>query len=82
MATEDHDYEEIKYFNLYGTKYVWETEQTGAVGRFDIKGLDSLANELPGDVSIFKEAYSKCKTLSQAVRHYVNGLFGAKDWWF
>ena len=43
MATEDHDYDEIKYFNLYGTKYVWETEQTGAVGRFDVKGLEKLA---------------------------------------
>ena len=78
MATEDHDYEEIKYFNLYGTKYVWETDQTGAVGRFNTKGLDTLSNELPGDVSIFKDAYSKCKTLSQAVRYYVNELFGTE----
>ena len=76
MATEDHDYDEIKYFNLYGKKYVWETDQTGAVGRFNTKGLDALANEVPGDVTIFKEAYLKSKTLSQAVRHYVNELFG------
>ena len=78
MATEDHDYDEIKYFNLYGTKYVWETEQTGAVGRFDTKGLDTLANELPGEISIFKEAYKKGRTLSQAVRYYVNELFGSE----
>src|SRR5688572_19928905 len=77
MATEDHDYDEIKYFNLYGTKYVWETEQTGAVGRFDTKGLDTLANELPGEISIFKEAYKKGRTLCQAVRYYVNELFGS-----
>jgi bacillithiol biosynthesis cysteine-adding enzyme BshC len=76
MATEDHDYDEIKYFNLYGTKHVWETNQTGAVGRFSVNGLDSLAHELPGDVNIFKEAYKKGRTLSQAVRHYVNDLFG------
>ncbi|HEX6227113.1 MAG TPA: bacillithiol biosynthesis BshC, partial [Chryseolinea sp.] len=76
MATEDHDYEEIKYFNLYGTKYLWETDQTGAVGRFDVKGLDTLANELPGEVNIFKKAYKKGRTLSQSVRHYVNELFG------
>ncbi|MCX8490499.1 MAG: bacillithiol biosynthesis BshC, partial [Cyclobacteriaceae bacterium] len=25
MASEDHDYEEIKYFRLYGKKYVWST---------------------------------------------------------
>jgi bacillithiol biosynthesis cysteine-adding enzyme BshC len=76
MASEDHDYDEIKYFTLYGNKYVWETDQTGAVGRFNTKGLEKLANELPGDVTIFREAYTKRKTLSQAVRYYVNELFG------
>lgn len=75
MASEDHDYDEIKYFKLYGKKYVWNTDQTGAVGRFSTKGLDMLANEVPGDTKIFKEAYTKNKKLSQAVRHYVNALF-------
>lgn len=76
MASEDHDYDEIKYFRLYGKKYTWETNQTGAVGRFDTKGLDALVKELPGDVSVFKEAYSKNNKLSDSVRHYVNALFG------
>lgn len=76
MASEDHDYEEIKYFNLYGKKYVWETNQSGPVGRFNTKGLDKLAGEIPGDAGIFREAYSKSGTLSQAVRYYANELFG------
>lgn len=76
MASEDHDYEEIKSFRLYGKKYSWETNQTGAVGRFDPKSLDKLAGDLPGDVSIFKTAYSKSKTLAEAARNYVNELFG------
>jgi bacillithiol biosynthesis cysteine-adding enzyme BshC len=76
MASEDHDYEEIKYFKLYGKKYVWETNQSGAVGRFLTNGLSALANEVPGETSIFREAYAKHKTLSAAVRHYVNALFG------
>src|SRR5579859_6554659 len=76
MASEDHDDEEIKSFRLYGKKYAWETDQTGAVGRFDPKSLAALADELPGDVSIFKSAYAKNKTLAGAVRHYVNELFG------
>ena len=76
MASEDHDYDEIKYFKLYGKKYVWETEQTGAVGRFQTKGLDTLAKELPGSLKLFREAYMAGKTLSQAVRLYVNKLFG------
>lgn len=76
MASEDHDYDEIKYFRLYGKKYIWETNQKGAVGRFETNGFDALIQTLPGDVNIFKEAYLKNKTLSDAVRHYVNSLFG------
>jgi bacillithiol biosynthesis cysteine-adding enzyme BshC len=77
MASEDHDYDEIKYFRLYGKKYTWETDQRGAVGRFSTTGLPQLAKELPGDVSIFIDAYSKGKTLADATRRYVNALFGA-----
>ena len=76
MASEDHDYEEIKYFRLYGKKYTWETDQKGAVGQFNTKELKNVLEQLPGDVSIFKEAYEKNGLLSDAVRHYVNTLFG------
>ncbi len=76
MASEDHDYEEIKYFRLYGKKYVWNTEQQGAVGKFHTKELKDLLNEVPGEISLFKEAYTKSKNLSQSVVHYVNKLFG------
>lgn len=78
MASEDHDYDEIKSFRLYEKKYTWETDQTGAVGKFDPKSIASLINELPGDVSIFKNAYSKNKTLAHATRQYVNELFGTE----
>lgn len=76
MATEDHDYEEIKYCRLYGKKYVWETRQTGAVGRFHLEGMKELIHNLPGEVSIFKKAYLQQPTLADAVRCYVNDLFG------
>ena len=76
MASEDHDYEEIKSFRLYGQKYVWETKQTGAVGRFETRDFDQLLQNVPGDISIFRDAYKKHKTLADAVRHYVNRLFG------
>ncbi len=76
MASEDHDYDEVKSFRLYGKKYSWETNQTGAVGRFDPKSLSKLIDELPGDVSLFKTAYTKKKTLADATRSYVNELFG------
>ncbi len=78
MASEDHDYDEIKYFRLYGKKYTWETKQQGAVGRFNTEGFAKIIAELPGDVSIFREAYLKNRKLSDAVRAYVNTLFASE----
>ncbi len=75
MASEDHDFEEISYFRLYGKKYTWQTDQKGAVGRFNTKGLEDVLKEVPGDIKFFKEAYGKHDTLSGAVRYYVNALF-------
>jgi bacillithiol biosynthesis cysteine-adding enzyme BshC len=75
-ASEDHDYEEIKSFRLYGKKYTWETAQQGAVGRFHNKDFKALLAEVPGEIGVFKEAYTKSETLGAAVRHYVNSLFG------
>lgn len=76
MASEDHDFEEIDHTFVDGEKYTWETDQLGAVGRFNTKGLEELANEIPGRTEIFKAAYSKSKNLADAVRDYVNELFG------
>jgi len=76
MASEDHDYEEIKSFRLYGKKYQWNTEQQGAVGRFHTKEFNALLSEIPGEIGLFREAYSKSKNLSEAVLRYVNVLFG------
>jgi len=75
MASEDHDYDEIKSFRLYNKKYTWETKQTGAVGRFDPQSITEILSTLPGDVSMFKTAYLTHKTLAGAVRSYVNALF-------
>ncbi|MEQ8362454.1 MAG: bacillithiol biosynthesis cysteine-adding enzyme BshC [Cyclobacteriaceae bacterium] len=76
MASEDHDFEEISYFKLYGKKYTWQTDQEGGVGRFNPKSLKNILSELPGDVSVFESAYLKHENLSDAVRYYVNELFG------
>ena len=76
MATEDHDFEEINHFSLFGQKYTWETDQQGAVGRYNPSSLKAVLNQLPEAVPLFEEAYSTQPTLAQAVRHYVNALFG------
>jgi hypothetical protein len=46
MASEDHDFEEIKSFLLFGQKWSWESAQKGAVGRFDTSELLPLLTEL------------------------------------
>ncbi len=76
MASEDHDYEEIKSFRLDGKKYTWETKQQGAVGRFHTKDFNKLLNEVPGNTELFRKAYTQHETLAGAVRYYVNELFG------
>jgi bacillithiol biosynthesis cysteine-adding enzyme BshC len=43
---EDHDFEEVQHFNLFGKTYTWESEQKGSVGRFQIQELKALFEEL------------------------------------
>jgi bacillithiol biosynthesis cysteine-adding enzyme BshC len=76
MATEDHDFEEISYFNLFGQKHVWETEQKGGVGRMDPSGLLKIIEGLRDKPEIFEKAYAENSTLGAAVRQYMHQLFG------
>ena len=76
MATEDHDFDEISYFNLFGKKYIWETDQKGAVGKFSTDAISKILEEMPEDSAIFKNAYGNAGNLADAVRSYVNELFG------
>jgi bacillithiol biosynthesis cysteine-adding enzyme BshC len=78
MASEDHDYDEINHFRVKGKKYTWVTQQQGAVGRFSTRGLPDLTASVPGDASLFTNAYKKGKTLAESVRIYVHQLFGAE----
>ena len=76
MASEDHDLEEIRSFSLFGQKYTWETGQTGPVGRMDPTSLAELIGQMPEKAPIFEKAYTESATLAEAVRKYVNELFG------
>jgi bacillithiol biosynthesis cysteine-adding enzyme BshC len=76
MASEDHDFEEINHFNLFGKTWQWTTEQKGAVGRFNLDGMDILLSSLPEKMHLFEKAYLEHGTLSAATRYFVNELFG------
>ncbi|PKV52274.1 bacillithiol biosynthesis cysteine-adding enzyme BshC [Aquimarina sp. MAR_2010_214] len=86
MATEDHDFEEINYFNLFGKKVQWNRNDGGAVGVFDTEGLDKVFEIFSSEIgsgrnaeylkSLFKEAYLKHNNLAEATRYLANELFG------
>jgi bacillithiol biosynthesis cysteine-adding enzyme BshC len=86
MATEDHDFEEINYFNFKGKKIAWEQENGGAVGRLTTQGFNKVYDEfskLLGNgtnaielKAIFKSAYLESENLTAATRYIVNKLFG------
>lgn len=42
MATEDHDFEEINYFNFKGKKFRWNKESFGPVGGLSTQGLNEV----------------------------------------
>ena len=46
MASEDHDFEEIRSFLLFGQKWTWESSQKGAVGKFNTNDLQPLLQAL------------------------------------
>ncbi|RED23829.1 bacillithiol biosynthesis cysteine-adding enzyme BshC [Flavobacterium cutihirudinis] len=85
MATEDHDFEEINYFNFKGKKFRWNKESTGPVGRLSTEGLTEFFEiyslELGSNTNantlkkLFNEAYLKHEKLADATRFLANSLF-------
>jgi bacillithiol biosynthesis cysteine-adding enzyme BshC len=86
MATEDHDFEEINYFNFKGKKFRWSKESTGPVGRLSTEGLSDLfeiyAQELGTTTNakalkkLFQDSYLNHSNLADATRYLANALFG------
>lgn len=75
MASEDHDFEEINHFNLFGKTYTWHTNQKGAVGRFHTNSISEILENLPEPVPLFEKAYQSHANLADATRYFVNELF-------
>lgn len=86
MATEDHDFDEINYFNFRGKKVQWNREDGGAVGRFSTKGLEKVFEEFSKHLgesknarslkNLFTDGYLKHQNLAEATRYIANELFG------
>lgn len=88
MGSEDADLEELGYVNVGGQKLMWNTSQTGAVGRMKVdKAFIGLIHSIEGQIAVqpngqklvqlFKQCYSEGKMIQQATLELVNHLFSA-----
>ena len=85
MATEDHDFDEINFFNFNRIKFQWNKNASGPVGRLDTKGLEAvfeqfkqhliLGNNAKKLVELFEKAYLQHSNLTEATRLLANELF-------
>lgn len=85
MATEDHDFDEINYFNFQNQKVQWNRADGGAVGHFDTEGLEKVFETFATQLGttrnatylkeLFSEGYVKHKTLTESTRYIANALF-------
>ncbi|HRO46261.1 bacillithiol biosynthesis cysteine-adding enzyme BshC [Agriterribacter sp.] len=85
MGSEDNDQEELNHIFLNNEKLVWETRQTGAVGKMHTKGLDALIHRISGElgvlehgqqlVALLKSCYCQSSTVQEATLKLVNTLF-------
>jgi len=83
LASEDHDYEEIRSFHLFNRTFSWDTDQVGPVGRFSMKDWEQVISEVG---SLFKNnAQSEIFKLfdffngsnyAQAYMRLISHLFG------
>ncbi|WP_300434533.1 bacillithiol biosynthesis cysteine-adding enzyme BshC [Christiangramia sp.] len=89
MATEDHDFEEINFFNLHGKKFKWNSpdKRAGqtAVGTLSTEGLEEVFKLFSAEIgggenadflkSLFEKAYLQHDNLTDATRFIANELF-------
>ena len=85
MASEDHDFDEVNQFHLFGETLQWNQDQKGAVGAISTESMQSLFDQLKpilGDSKnaedlyrLLSDSYLENKDLASATRYLVNSLF-------
>lgn len=86
MGSEDADLDELGHVNINGQKHVWQTNQTGAVGRMKVdKALVQLIDTIAGEITVhpygseiiqlMRDSYKEGLTIEQATFTLVNTLF-------
>ena len=86
MASEDHDFDEISFFNFQNKKIKWTKEASGAVGRLSVEDLAPLLKVFEHSIGqndaakelkqIISSTYRNSTTLGEATFKLVHQLFG------
>lgn len=87
LASEDHDFDEINHFHLFGDTIRWDIDaKQKVVGRLELNGIEEVVDQILSKyadqetrdkVRAYTEAYSTSKTLAEATRKLMNHLFGS-----
>ncbi|MEY4628726.1 MAG: bacillithiol biosynthesis cysteine-adding enzyme BshC [Bacteroidota bacterium] len=86
IGSEDNDLDELSKFKIHGRGYVWNTDQTGAVGRMTVdKGVIKLIDEVESElkhlpnaaslISMLREAYAMGNDMATGTFILLNALF-------
>ncbi|MEO0037298.1 MAG: putative cysteine ligase BshC [Bacteroidota bacterium] len=85
MASEDHDFDEINYFNFKNNKIQWKKDSKGPVGRLTTSGLEELHDTFTKElgtsenakylIDLFTKSYLEHSNLTAATRYLANELF-------
>lgn len=86
MASEDHDFEEIQSIQIFNNTYTWDSEQVGAVGKFQLNDFapfkEALSERFSNEeeiLDLINTHYKKGDSLAQATFKLVNDLFTEHD---
>jgi bacillithiol biosynthesis cysteine-adding enzyme BshC len=87
MGSEDADLDELGNIFLDNEKLVWETSQTGAVGRMRTEGLEKIILRIEGEfgghafgpdlIQLLRDCYLKSENIQQATQKLLHHLFGS-----
>ncbi len=82
MASEDHDFEEIKSISIFGKTLNWESNQAGAVGRMNLSGIPEVldgfkhffSNNTANEIDKLIQEFNG-KTYGEAFFRFVHSMF-------
>jgi bacillithiol biosynthesis cysteine-adding enzyme BshC len=87
MGSEDNDLEELNHICLGGERLVWQTDQSGAVGRMRPKGLEAVIKQIKGQliidkhgaelISLLERSYLEAANIQEGTFRFTDSLFNS-----